>query len=210
MVETLKTRCGWVSADPVYVAYHDQEWGVPEWDDRALYEKLVLDSFQAGLSWLTILRKRDNFRRAFAGFDPVMIASYGPADVARLMADAGIVRNRAKIEAAIAGARGWLDIVEREGSFAGFVWRIVEGKPRVHHWGSLGDVPAATAESQALSKALRERGFRFVGPTVCYAFMQAVGMVNDHVVACFRHAELSSSEASSASGPPPNFRLASP
>jgi DNA-3-methyladenine glycosylase I len=210
MVETPKSRCGWVSADPVYVAYHDQEWGVPEWDDRALYEKLVLDSFQAGLSWLTILRKRDNFRRAFAGFDPVMIAGYGPADVARLMADAGIVRNRAKIEAAVAGARGWLDIVERKGSFAGFVWRIVEGRPRVNHWGSLDDVPAATAESQNLSKALREHGFRFVGPTVCYAFMQAVGMVNDHVLTCFRHAELSSSEVSSASGPPPNFRLASP
>ena len=197
-------RCGWVSADPMYLAYHDQEWGVPEWDDRALYEKLVLDSFQAGLSWLTILRKRDNFRRAFAGFDPPMIASYGPPDVARLMADAGIVRNRAKIEAAIAGARGWLDIVERTGSFAGFVWRIVDGRPRINHWRSFTDVPAATAESQALSKALRERGFRFVGPTVCYAFMQAIGMVNDHEVACFRHREVSSAPAQR-----PNFRLAS-
>ncbi len=205
MVEAAKTRCGWVSADSVHVAYHDQEWGVPEWDDRALYEKLVLDSFQAGLSWLTILRKRDNFRRAFAGFDPKLIAGYGPQDVARLMADAGIVRNRAKIEAAIAGARGWLDIVERNGTFASFVWRVVDGRPRINHWRSLSDVPAATAESRVLSKALRERGFRFVGPTVCYAFMQAVGMVNDHVVACFRHHEVSSAQPRR-----PNFRLTSP
>jgi DNA-3-methyladenine glycosylase I len=204
MVEAAKVRCGWVSTDPLYVAYHDQEWGVPEWDDRALYEKLMLDSFQAGLSWLTILRKRDNFRRAFAGFDPQVIARYGPPEVARLMADAGIVRNRAKIEAAIAGARGWLDIVERDGSFAGFVWRSVEGRPRVNHWRSLGEVPAATPESEALSKALRARGFRFVGPTVCYAFMQAVGMVNDHLAGCFRHAEVSSVPADR-----PNFRLAS-
>ena len=205
MVEAVKTRCGWVGTDPIYVAYHDQEWGVPEWDDRALYEKLVLDSFQAGLSWLTILRKRDNFRRAFAGFDPLTIAGYGPEDVARLMTDAGIVRNRAKIEAAIAGARGWLDIVESNGSFATFIWRIVDGRPLINDWRDLGDVPAATAESQALSKALRERGFRFVGPTVCYAFMQAVGMVNDHVVTCFRHREVSSAQPQR-----PNFRLASP
>jgi DNA-3-methyladenine glycosylase I len=205
MPETAKVRCGWVSADPLYVAYHDEEWGVPEWDDRALYEKLVLDSFQSGLSWLTILRKRDNFRRAFAGFEPSAIAAYGPQDVARLMSDAGIVRNRAKIEATIAGARGWLDIVETGGSFADFVWRIVDGRPRVNHWRSLGDVPVTTAESRALSVALRERGFRFVGPTVCYAFMQAVGMVNDHVVACFRHREVSSVQPLR-----PNFRLASP
>ncbi len=205
MVEATKIRCGWVGVDPIYLAYHDQEWGVPEWDDRALYEKLVLDSFQAGLSWLTILRKRDNFRRAFAGFDPATVAAYGPQDVARLMADTGIVRNRAKIGAAIAGARGWLDIVEREGSFAGFVWRVVEGRPRINHWHSLSDVPAATPESHALSKALRERGFRFVGPTVCYAFMQAVGMVNDHVLGCFRHAEVSSGGTDR-----PHFRLASP
>ena len=205
MPEAAKVRCGWVTADPLYVAYHDEEWGVPEWDDRALYEKLVLDSFQSGLSWLTILRKRDNFRRAFSGFEPSAIAAYGPQDVARLMFNAGIVRNRAKIEAAIAGARGWLDIVETCGSFAGFVWRFVDGRPRVNHWCSLGEVPAVTAESQALSVALRERGFRFVGPTVCYAFMQAVGMVNDHVVACFRHREVASAQS-----PQPNFRLASP
>lgn len=205
MPEAAKLRCGWVGADPLYIAYHDEEWGVPEWDDRALYEKLVLDSFQSGLSWLTILRKRDNFRRAFSGFEPSAIAAYGPQDMARLMADAGIVRNRAKIEAAIAGARGWLDIVERGESFADFVWRIVDGRPRVNHWCSLGDVPAATAESRALSVALRERGFRFVGPTVCYAFMQAVGMVNDHVVACFRHREVASAQP-----PRAHFRLASP
>ena len=205
MPEAAKLRCGWVTADLLYIAYHDEEWGVPEWDDRALYEKLVLDSFQSGLSWLTILRKRDNFRHAFAGFEPSAIAAYGPQDVARLMSDASIVRNRAKIEATIAGARAWLDIVERGESFAGFVWRIVDGRPQVNHWRSLEDVPAATVESRALSVALRERGFRFVGPTVCYAFMQAVGMVNDHVVACFRHREVSSAQP-----PRPNFRLASP
>jgi DNA-3-methyladenine glycosylase I len=205
MPEAAKMRCGWVSADPLYIAYHDEEWGVPEWDDRALYEKLVLDSFQSGLSWLTILRKRENFRRAFAGFEPSVIAAYGAQDVARLVSDAGIVRNRAKIEAAIAGARGWLDIVETSGSFADFVWRIVDGRPWLNHWRSLGDVPAATAESRALSVALRAHGFRFVGPTVCYAFMQAVGMVNDHVVACFRHREVSSVQPVR-----PNFRLASP
>ena len=205
MQGTANVRCGWVTADPLNVDYHAEDWGVPEWDDRALYEKLVLDSFQSGLSWLTILRKRENFRRAFAGFEPRAIAEYGSQDVARLMSDAGIVRNRAKIAAAIADARGWLDIVETDGSFADFVWRIVGGQPRVNHWRSLGDVPAATAESQALSVALRERGFRFVGPMVCYAFMQAVGMVNDHVVTCFRHREVSS-----ARPPRPHFRLASP
>lgn len=197
MAEDGKVRCGWVTADALYVAYHDQEWGVPEWDDRALYEKLVLDSFQAGLSWLTILRKRDNFRRAFAGFDPSAIAGYGPQDIERLMADAGIIRNRGKIEAAIAGARGWLDIVAREGSFAAFVWRVVEGRPRLNRWRDLADIPTETAESRALSRALRENGFRFVGPTVCYAFMQAVGMVNDHVVGCFRHGEVTSPDAPS-------------
>lgn len=183
-------RCGWVTRDPLYVAYHDHEWGVPEWDDRALFEKLILDSFQAGLSWLTILRKRDGFRRAFHGFDPERIARFGPDDVARLMADPGIVRNRAKIEAAVAGARAWLDLMAKDGGFSRFVWQFVDGTPKQNRWPSLDQVPATTAESEAMAAALRARGFRFVGPTICYAFMQAVGMVNDHVTTCFRHPEL--------------------
>ena len=185
-----KIRCGWVGDDPVYVAYHDTEWGVPDRDDRALFEKLVLDGFQAGLSWLTILRKRENFRRAFDRFDPVLIAAYGEGDVARLMGDPGIVRNRAKIEATVANARGWLAIMEGEGGFADFLWAFVDGRPRINRWKRLSDVPSETAESRAMSRELRARGFRFVGPTICYAFMQAVGMVNDHVVDCFRHEEV--------------------
>ncbi|TVS00488.1 MAG: DNA-3-methyladenine glycosylase I [Rhodospirillales bacterium] len=190
MHQDSKVRCGWVTGDLLYLAYHDAEWGVPEWDDRALFEKLMLDSFQAGLSWLTILRKREGFRRAFRGFEPERIARFGPDDVARLMADSGIVRNRAKIEATIAGARAWLELMAADGGFAPFIWRFVDGAPRRNRWPSLAAVPAATPESQAMAKALRARGFRFVGPTTCYAFMQAVGMVNDHVVTCFRHAEL--------------------
>ncbi|MCW5698678.1 MAG: DNA-3-methyladenine glycosylase I [Rhodospirillales bacterium] len=185
-----RERCPWPGDNPLYVAYHDLEWGVPEHDDRALFEKLVLDSFQAGLAWITILRKRESFRRAFDGFKPETIAAYGEDDVARLMADAGIVRNRAKIEATIANARGWIEIMDRENGFATFIWSIVDGVPKINHWTALRDAPAHTAESQAMSKALRERGFRFVGPTVCYAFMQAIGMVNDHLVGCFRHREL--------------------
>ena len=189
-IDAAETRCGWVGDDPLYVAYHDTEWGVPEWDDRALFEKLVLDSFQSGLSWLIILRKRDGFRAAFDGFDPERIAAYGPKDVARLLADPGIVRNRAKIEATVANARAWLEIAERDGGFSQFLWSFVGGRPRVNSWRTLADVPAQTPESQAMSKALKERGFRFVGPTVCYAVMQAVGMVNDHLVDCFRYRHL--------------------
>jgi DNA-3-methyladenine glycosylase I len=180
-----------VTADPVYVAYHDEEWGVPERDDRALYEKLVLDGFQSGLSWLTILKKRDAFRRAFEGFVPERVAAFGPADVERLLADSGIVRHRGKIEAAVANARAVLDFEEREGGLARFLWDFVDGRPRVNHWRQLSEVPARTAEAEAMAKALKASGFRFVGPTVCYAFMQAAGLVNDHVVDCFRHAELS-------------------
>ncbi len=183
-------RCSWPGEDPLYVAYHDEEWGVPESDDRALFEKLLLDGFQAGLSWITILRKREAFRRAFDGFDPERMASYRPARLARLMADPGIVRNRAKIEAAVRSARAYLRLVEEEGSFSRFLWGFVGGAPRVNHFRSLRQVPAETAESRAMSKALRERGFGFVGPTICYAFMQATGMVNDHLVTCFRHREL--------------------
>lgn len=183
----VQTRCTWVGADPLYTAYHDEEWGVPEWDDRALFEKLILDGFQAGLSWLTILKKRDNFRRAFHDFDPQRIAAYTPDDVARLMGDAGIVRNRAKIEATIGNARGWVDIMDEGNGFSAFLWEFVDGQPKVNRWRDLSDVPAETAVSKALSKSLKARGFRFVGPTIVYAFMQAVGMVNDHTTSCFRY-----------------------
>jgi len=184
------TRCAWPGEDPLYLAYHDGEWGVPEQDDRALFEKLLLDGFQAGLSWITILRKRQAFRRAFDGFDPERMARYRPARLARLMADPGIVRNRAKIEASVRSARAYLRLREAEGSFARFLWGFVGGEPKVNHFRTLRQVPPQTPESRAMSKALRERGFAFVGPTICYAFMQATGMVNDHLVTCFRHREL--------------------
>jgi len=182
-------RCPWPKQDPLYVAYHDTEWGVPEWDDRALYEKLVLDGFQAGLSWITILRKRDNFRRAFDGFEPVKIARYTPKRVEKLMGDAGIVRNRAKIEGAVASARGWLDVMEKGPGFSKLLWGFVDGKPKVNAFRSTAQVPAETAVSRAMSKELAARGFKFCGPTIVYAFMQAVGMVNDHLVTCHRHPE---------------------
>ncbi len=180
-------RCPWPGQDPFYIAYHDDEWGVPERDDRALFEKLVLDGFQAGLSWITILRKRDNFRRAFDGFAPEVIAGYGPDKVAALMNDAGIVRNRAKIEGAIRSARGYLDIMEKGPGFATLLWDFVDGEPKVNHRRGRGDVPAETPVSRAISKELAARGFKFVGPTIVYAFMQAVGMVNDHLVTCYCH-----------------------
>jgi DNA-3-methyladenine glycosylase I len=180
-------RCPWPKQDPLYVAYHDQEWGVPEYDDRALYEKLVLDGFQAGLSWIIILRKRDNFRRAFDGFAPEKIARYRPAKVERLMADAGIVRNRAKIEGAILSAKGWLNVMEKGPGFSKLLWGFVDGRPKVNHYRTTGQVPAETAASRAMSKELAARGFKFCGPTIVYAFMQAVGMVNDHLVTCHRH-----------------------
>ena len=183
-------RCAWPGDDPMYVAYHDEEWGVPERDDRALYEKLMLDGFQAGLSWITILRKRENFRAAFDGFQPEMIAGYGPAKVEALMGDAGIVRNRAKIEGAIASAKSWLGIMETGGGFAPFIWRFTEGRTIKNKFRKMSDLPAATPQSEAMSKELKSRGFKFCGPTICYAFMQAVGMVNDHVVTCFRHDEV--------------------
>ena len=189
MSENSPERCPWCGVDPLYVAYHDAEWGVPEHDSRALYEKLILDGFQAGLAWITILRKREAFRAAFAGFHPEAVAAFGEADVARLLADAGIVRHRGKIEAAVDGARAWIRIEEREG-FAPFVWRFVDGRPLQPRPASMADVPAETAESRALSRALRAEGFRFCGPTIVYAFMQAVGMVNDHLVGCPRHGEI--------------------
>jgi len=185
-------RCAWrgLHGDPLYEAYHDHEWGVPERDPRALWEKLVLDGFQAGLSWITILRKREAFRRAFDGFDPEVVARYGDQDRARLLADAGIVRSPAKIEAAIRGARIWLDMRERGEDFSGFLWRFVDGSPLQNAWTSDTGVPAQTAEAAAMSKALKAKGFNFTGPVIVYAFMQATGMVNDHLVDCFRHPQI--------------------
>jgi DNA-3-methyladenine glycosylase I len=180
-------RCPWAKDDPLYVAYHDEEWGVPEFDDRALYEKLMLDGFQAGLSWITILRKRENFRRAFDGFVPEKIARYRPAKIERLMGDAGIVRNRAKIEAAVLSARAWGDVMEKGPGFAKFLWDFVDGRPKVNRFRTRGQVPAETAISRAISKELSQRGFKFCGPTIVYAFMQAVGMVNDHLITCHRY-----------------------
>lgn len=185
-----KTRCGWPGADELYVHYHDTEWGVPIRDHQALFEKLILDGFQAGLAWITILRKRDNFIAAFDGFDPEVIAGYGPEKIEELMRNKGIVRNRAKIEATVRNAQGWLRIMEDEGGFSDFIWSFTGGKTKVNHWKSPGEIPAETMESKAMSKALRARGFNFVGPTICYAFMQAVGIVNDHTLDCFRHAEV--------------------
>ncbi len=183
-------RCPWPGEDPVYVAYHDDEWGVPEYDDRALFEKLILDGFQAGLSWITILRKRDNFRRAFDGFEPALIARYDAQKVAALMADAGIVRNRAKIEGAVGSAKAYLRIMDEGPGFSKLLWDHVGGKPLVNRFRGTGNVPAATPLSIAISKDLAARGFKFVGPTIVYAFMQAVGMVNDHLVTCHCHDKL--------------------
>ncbi len=181
-------RCPWPGSDPLYIAYHDEEWGVPEHDDRALYEKLVLDGFQAGLSWITILRKREAFRRAFDGFQPEKIVRYPQKKVAALMQDQGIVRNRMKIEGAISSAQAWLDIMETGPGFSTFLWDFVEGKPVVNRYKAIGQVPAETALSRAISKELKSRGFKFCGPTIVYAFMQATGMVNDHLTTCHRHA----------------------
>jgi DNA-3-methyladenine glycosylase I len=181
-------RCPWPGEDPLYVAYHDQEWGVPEWDDRALYEKLVLDGFQAGLSWITILRKRDAFRRAFDGFRPDRVARYGDREIARLLADEGIVRSRAKIVSAIRGAQRWLDIMERvPGGFSELIWRHVDGRSLQNRWRSSKQVPTQTAMSEALAKDLKQHGWSFCGPVIVYAFAQAIGMVNDHLVTCHRH-----------------------
>ena len=182
-------RCPWPKLDPLYVAYHDEEWGVPEYDDRALYEKLVLDEFQAGLSWITILRKRDNFRGAFNDFDPEKIAHYPKRKIESLMKDAGIVRNRSKIEGAVLSARGWMEIMEKGPGFSNFLWGYLDGKPKVNRFRSTKEVPAETELSKKISKELVSRGFKFVGPTIVYAFMQAVGMVNDHLIKCHRHAE---------------------
>ena len=189
MTDAEAGRCPWCGTDPLYVAYHDTEWGVPERDPRALWEKLILDGFQAGLAWITILRKRDAFRAAFAGFDPEAVAGWGEADVARLLADPGIVRHRGKIEAAIGNARAYLEIQSREG-FDAWCWRYVDGAPLVNAPATMADVPAQTALSRRMSKDLKAAGFKFCGPTIVYAWMQAVGMVNDHLTCCPRRAAL--------------------
>ncbi len=185
-----KCRCRWCGTDPLYVRYHDTDWGVPERDPRALYEKLVLDGFQAGLAWITILRKREAFREAFDGFVPEKIAAYGEADVARLMQNAGIVRSRAKIEGAIKSARAYLAMREKGEDFSDYLWGFVEGRPVQNRWRAIGEAPVSTPVSEALAKDLKRRGFTFCGPVIVYAFMQAVGMVNDHMVDCWRHDEV--------------------
>ncbi len=185
-------RCTWCGDDPLYVAYHDEEWGVPIYDGRALFEKLILDGFQAGLSWITILRKRDNFLEAFDQFNPEKIARYGPEKIEALLQDTGIVRNRAKIVGTIAGAKLFLDIEENENGFSNLLWNYLEGEPLQNSWKSMSDIPTQTPLSQAISKDLKKRGFKFVGPTIVYAFMEAVGMINDHQTGCFRHSEVQS------------------
>jgi DNA-3-methyladenine glycosylase I len=185
-----KYRCEWCGSDPLYIAYHDNEWGVPVHDDRRLFEKLVLEGAQAGLSWLTILRKRENYRRAFHNFDPKRVAAYSHADIQRLLQDAGIVRNRLKIESAIHNARGVLEIIQAYGSFSSFLWRYVDNIPRQNAWTAMSELPARTEHSDAMCRDLKKLGFKFVGSTICYALMQSVGMVNDHVVGCFRYAEV--------------------
>ena len=184
------SRCPWPGSDPLYLAYHDEEWGVPLQDDGRLFEFLTLEGAQAGLAWITILRKREGYRRAFAGFDPAAVARFDAVKVATLLADPGIVRNRLKVEAAIGNARAFLEIQEAFGSFAAYMWRFVDGRPRQNAWRSLAEVPASTPESDAFSRDLKQRGFKFVGSTICYAHMQAVGMVNDHLVDCFRWRQL--------------------
>lgn len=184
-------RCDWCGSDPLYVRYHDEEWGVPLHDERALFELLILEGAQAGLSWLTVLKKRENYRRAFHDFDAQRIASYDDSDVARLMADTGIVRNRAKIVATIGNARAVLQLRDREGGLDHWLWNFVDGEPIIHRWQSQDQCPTRTALSDRISSALRQRGFKFVGSTIVYAYMQATGMVNDHLVACHRHPRLS-------------------
>ena len=183
-------RCAWPGSNPLQIAYHDTEWGVPAHDDRLLFEFLILEGAQAGLSWDTILRKRESYRRAFAGFDPRKVARFGAKDIRARMADPGIVRNRLKIESAITNAAAFLAVQDEFGSFDRYIWSFVGGQPKQNRWRAMKQVPASTAESDAMSKDLKRRGFRFVGSTICYAFMQATGMVNDHLVTCFRYREL--------------------
>jgi len=183
-------RCEWAGSDPLYLAYHDQEWGVPVHDDRTLFEFILLEGAQAGLSWITILRKRENYRLAFDGFDPVKIASYGEDKITGLLANPGIIRNRLKIRAAVSNAQAFLKVKEEFGSFDAYIWQFVRGKPIVNAWKTMQEIPAQSEEAVQMSKDLVKRGFRFVGPTICYAHMQATGMINDHTVNCFRYSTL--------------------
>jgi DNA-3-methyladenine glycosylase I len=183
-------RCAWAGDDPLYIAYHDREWGVPVHDDRLMFEFLVLEGAQAGLSWSTILRKREGYRRAFSGFEPEEVAAFGPAEVARLLADPSIVRNRLKIESAVANARAVVALQEEFGSFSEYVWRFVDGETIQNEWRSIAEIPTKTPEAERMSRELKARGFSFVGPTICYSHMQATGLVNDHTVDCFRWTEL--------------------
>lgn len=192
-----RPRCAWCGTDPLYIDYHDHEWGMPVVNDNRLFEMLILEGAQAGLSWLTILKKRENYRKACAGFNPAIVAAFTPLDVERLLQDSGIVRNRLKIESTIKNARAVLDIQQEYGSLAAFIWGFVDGTPRQNHWNSISEVPTSTAQSDALSKALKQRGCNFVGSTICYAFMQAVGMVNDHTLDCFRHQQIKQMAADS-------------
>jgi len=187
---TEKVRCPWSTSDPLYIGYHDNEWGVPVHDDRRLFEMLVLDGAQAGLSWITILGKRENYRVAFNNFDAEKVARYGKKDISRLLKDDGIVRNRLKIESAVKNAKAFLEVQKEFGTFDAYIWQFVGGKTRVNSWKSLKQIPARTKESDAMSKDLKARGFNFVGSTICYAFMQAAGLVNDHVTSCYRYSEI--------------------
>lgn len=184
------SRCSWCGTDPLYINYHDHEWGVPVFDDTQLFEMLILEGAQAGLSWLTILKKRENYRKAFAGFDPATVAAFTLVDVERLLQDSGIVRNRLKIEATVKNARAVLAIQKECGSLAAFIWSFADATPKQNYWNSISEVPTHTPQSDALSKALKQRGCNFVGSTICYAFIQAIGMVNDHTINCFRHPEI--------------------
>ena len=184
------TRCSWCGDDPLYVAYHDEEWGVPVFDDRTLFEFLILEGAQAGLSWSTILKKREGYRAAFDGFDPQVVARYDERKTAELLADAGIVRNRLKVASAVSNAQAFLAVQEEHGSFSDYIWGFVDGTPIQNQWRTLADIPATTPLAETISKDLKRRGFRFVGPTIVYAHMQATGMVNDHLVSCFRYPEI--------------------
>ena len=184
-----KSRCEWCSQDPLYIQYHDQEWGEPSYDDRHLFEMLILEGAQAGLSWLTVLKKRDNYRQAFDGFEAQKIARYSPARVEKLLLNPGIIRNRLKVNAAVINARAYLEVIDEYSSFADFIWQFVDGEPIINHWSSVQHLPVTTTQSDAMSKELKKRGFKFVGSTICYAYMQAVGMVNDHTRTCFKYPE---------------------
>jgi DNA-3-methyladenine glycosylase I len=187
---TEKNRCGWCGDDPMYVAYHDEEWGVPVYDDRTLFEFLILEGAQAGLSWSTILKKREGYREAFDGFDPTKVARYDDRKTAELLANPGIVRNRLKVASAVSNAQAFLEVQDEKGSFSDYIWSFVDGRPLQNSWRSLAEIPPKTPLAEKISKDLKKRGFRFVGPTIVYAHMQATGMVNDHLVDCFRHHEV--------------------